>query len=438
MPKRENEKKGYLLPETIDPPQIPICICIPCDPNHALAFMGQLNDLGYWWTWERDEEKRGTEAARVWRPILEDVNRQLNECGVFNMGCGCEEESDRIFQFDEYGRYQFSDDDGETWENATSSDPRYTAPALPPLTYPEGTDIRCASADNIVELYKQSINASVAAIEAERGILDVTIAFLAIIVLLLSAGTGGILITLIGGAMVALIGAGSAAITAAMDAAAYDEARCLIYCRLQPDGSMNESGWTGLQDDLGTVENDILRISLTAFVRAGGWQGLTNAGRTGTGTGTDCEECECDCQLNTTFDSGGWDLYTIIDGTIEANGNLGNALNGLITGGTTFAASIEIDLGVACNVANVKCDYFCVNQRPNQSSEVAFALYDGDHALLWAASETHSDMAGGVWRESAQAPGGVLARYMIVSQAFDTLGESPNEARLDNIKVNMS
>lgn len=109
-----DEKRGYILPETIDPPDsVDVCVNIPDDPAHIRAFLGQLDYLAYWWTWERDPLKRGTEAARVWRRVVADVRQRIDD----NDACGDENMILRQNPSDTC-QLQYSVDDGETWELA--------------------------------------------------------------------------------------------------------------------------------------------------------------------------------------------------------------------------------------------------------------------------------------------------------------------------------
>lgn len=64
----------YLLPETIEPNNYRCFVVrVPDDPNYLAAFFGQMNQLCYWWEWERDEAKQGKDAARVWRNVFESI-----------------------------------------------------------------------------------------------------------------------------------------------------------------------------------------------------------------------------------------------------------------------------------------------------------------------------------------------------------------------------
>lgn len=82
MPKklRELDKRGYLLPETINPAgRVYICVPVPDDPNHIRAFLGQLDMLSHWNAWDRDTLKKGTLAAQVWRDIVTQVRQNIDD-----------------------------------------------------------------------------------------------------------------------------------------------------------------------------------------------------------------------------------------------------------------------------------------------------------------------------------------------------------------------
>ena len=61
-------KNGYILPLI---PDVADTVCfqieVPNRPEYLLAFKGQIDMLGYWWLWERDELKQGRTAAELWR-----------------------------------------------------------------------------------------------------------------------------------------------------------------------------------------------------------------------------------------------------------------------------------------------------------------------------------------------------------------------------------
>jgi hypothetical protein len=57
------------------------------------AFWGALDSLGRWYNWQRDEQKRGKDAAAVWRPLVEAARQNDCEAGPMNFGLdqqGCD------------------------------------------------------------------------------------------------------------------------------------------------------------------------------------------------------------------------------------------------------------------------------------------------------------------------------------------------------------
>lgn len=103
------QDKGYRLPAVVNPPgHRYVCVPIPDDQNHILAFLGQLDMLAYWWTWQRDAAKTGKEVARVWREIVETVRYQLDN------GIECDMQFD--IRVTEECLLQKSEDGGETWQ----------------------------------------------------------------------------------------------------------------------------------------------------------------------------------------------------------------------------------------------------------------------------------------------------------------------------------
>lgn len=81
----------YALPEVIDPPQIEVCVPVPDDVNHKRAFLAQLNELQFYWNWDKDPtERAAADAAAVWRQIYFTVFDRL----MAGEGCGGEEVPD--------------------------------------------------------------------------------------------------------------------------------------------------------------------------------------------------------------------------------------------------------------------------------------------------------------------------------------------------------
>ncbi len=74
----------YPLPDVIDPPNKRCVIMqIPDDIGHITVFLGAIYNLSKWYSWQRDENKRGRLVASVWAQIYDDLQSSIWE--------GCEE-----------------------------------------------------------------------------------------------------------------------------------------------------------------------------------------------------------------------------------------------------------------------------------------------------------------------------------------------------------
>lgn len=304
MPKKtQAEQRGYLLPETINPPQVPICICIPCDRNHALAFLGQINDLGYWWNWERDELKQGTEAARVWRQIYDDVDRQLRECGVFDMGCGCNDKPTRQ-RINEDGFLEVSYDDGETWQIDTADDPRFSNPILPE---PSGGVDKCIAANSIVtalqELQQQEYEALLAGTNLLQTLYNIAAAFIGLVIAAPIALIPAIIALLISALINIIADQIPEDFDDAFTEATWQDLLCILYCEMEADGSFTSSSWLTVKDRVVSEIGGYAGITwLHDTINLMGVVGLTNASRLGYGGSRDCSGCDCATEWCYLFD----------------------------------------------------------------------------------------------------------------------------------------
>jgi hypothetical protein len=103
---------GYRLPAEINPPDsICVTVSVPNDLGHVLAFWGALSELGYWWNWERDAQKRGRDAAAVWRERIAQARNSIYG--------DCEEGSVQLRQNpSNFCQLQQSFDGGISWQLA--------------------------------------------------------------------------------------------------------------------------------------------------------------------------------------------------------------------------------------------------------------------------------------------------------------------------------
>lgn len=86
------EPQGYLIPVDLDPDErVCVLVRVPKDDRHLAAFWGQLSELGYWYTWERDTAKSGASLAQVWRRVYAESHDLFIQTGGACVFC-CEEE----------------------------------------------------------------------------------------------------------------------------------------------------------------------------------------------------------------------------------------------------------------------------------------------------------------------------------------------------------
>lgn len=287
---------GYLLPATINPPQVGICICIPCDRNHALAFLGQLNELTYWSVWQRDDAHTAKDAARVWMDILDDASRQLNECGVFDMTspCGCDHEG-RQFRINEDGEYQYSDDGGVTWIDAPELDPRNNSIQFPPVGAASETS-RCKAARNIVSQMQSQLADFVDNLSAFGTLAAIVGSIISIAAVFLSGGT---LAPVVAAFAVVMLNAGDTAVAAAFTSTVWDDLHCAIFCNIGDDGSVTDAQISSILEQAADTITGLAYTIIEHWFSLYGSVGLSNMGAVGNADGDDCDECGCDCTLET-------------------------------------------------------------------------------------------------------------------------------------------
>jgi len=86
MPKPKSDG-GWLLPAIIDPPERKaVCICIPNEINHVTAFWGALQELSYWFNWQRDAEHKALPTSLVWADIVREAHQKWLD-GVMCTSC---------------------------------------------------------------------------------------------------------------------------------------------------------------------------------------------------------------------------------------------------------------------------------------------------------------------------------------------------------------
>jgi hypothetical protein len=310
MSKRKDAQylhKGYLLPETIDTEtSVSVCVPIPNDPNHIRAFLGQLDELGNWWTWERNSAKQGTLVARVWREVTEIVRGRIanNEDCEMVQNC-CVDVTVVLHRVNpETGRLEISTDGGTTWTQ-DPQDPGVSAIQFqPPVTSGAAQD-RCNAAANARANVQDWVEGIVTSKENTGNLIDFVVA-VAIIVLAVFAEaiSGGLLTSLVVPILMATMTLVYNMLTADWEAywtnQVYDDILCAFFCAMDESGEITQAGYDNLFNDLqSTLPAGTPKEALKAMLRARGLVGVNNMATIGTGT-ADCTDCTCgSCDFNT-------------------------------------------------------------------------------------------------------------------------------------------
>lgn len=296
-----------------------MCLCVPCDTNHALALLGQIKALGDWWTWERDNEKRGTLAAQPWKEIYIDLDRQLRECGVFDMACGCDD-SPKKTRINDDGLLEVYNPETDMWEVDTSDDVRFNSPTLPPLPGADGNDKKCEAANSIVtafeDLYNQELDAITDATDLLQVVKTILFGLVALAIGLPVVGVPAFLVLLITTLVTFIISLPPEEFSDAFDEQVWQDFLCILFCEMGDDASFTEQQWEKVRErTLNEMPNVVTQRFFPGHLDLIGSAGLTNLGRTGYGGSRICEECQCgdlNCGFSTnyTMNSDRWSIAT--------------------------------------------------------------------------------------------------------------------------------
>lgn len=365
-PKRKHDP-GYKLPEVIDPDTCCVCIPLPNDFNHKMAFLGQLDELGYWWNWERDPDKKGREAAAVWRNIVQCIREDLDMSG-----CGCGEDKPTNTRINpETGLYEVSYDGGVTWQPAPEQDPRNSGTVFPPRPGDPGDVLRCQTANSVVGFFEERKQE-----EYEGLVANAT--FAAFVTDLLAALAAiGLAFALVPTAIAALlafvVNGFARAIPEDFDSqftnATWEALLCVVYCHCEPDGSFTEAQWQAIKTEARDMIGGYAGQWAYDHLNLIGVVGLTNAGRANYPGSRECDDCGCaaNCEDNVFagIDESDMDHGTVVsrngDGTVTFElATSGPATGYLIIrfpslGNCCYVNSFTQDSGASAGVAFIPC-----------------------------------------------------------------------------------
>jgi hypothetical protein len=283
MPDRED----FPIPSVINPPTSRgICVPVPDDPVYMTVFAGLIQELTFWFNWQRDPEKRGKDAAHVWLEIFNNIDWLGGDC----MGC-CEDRT-VLHRVGAGGALEVSTDGGTTW-HSDPSDPRITGTALA-NTIPGSDDTKkCNAATNAVENFKDAQSSFGASLSTASTIIGLALAIASEVALLLfSAGTAAeILVPLMISTATALFGVLETTYNAEFTETVWDTLTCDIFCTVGADGQFTASGLIDLQARVDADFSDNVALTFQSILTGWGLIGLNNACIAGVSATADCSEC---------------------------------------------------------------------------------------------------------------------------------------------------
>lgn len=311
---------GYLIPEVIDPDDC-ICVCVPIpnDERHIQAFKAQLFALSRWWAWERDDLKRGKDAAAVWAGIYECVEARMDN------NCGCGGGGNAIpmqYRYTPEGQLEVSQDGGITWEDGSAYDERNQVAVYPPPITPP-TDSECLYAENVTDKVKQVVEITINNLESGGTVASAAGAILpALVALGLVAAPAAVFMILLYGIAATVISVIAEGIGNSFDSTFWGEFKCMWYCVINPDGEVTDAMIESVKQEVSAyfgVSNPLAIKTIQDTIGMLGANMLTNAARMGDSIlSSDCDDCGCDDEWcynhNFLFNDGDFEARAVFSG----------------------------------------------------------------------------------------------------------------------------
>ena len=169
-----------------------------------------------------------------------------------------------------------------SWVDNPQADPR-TQTTLPPrLT----SDPQCDAAQSVVDAIKGQIDDILTAIDNAQTAFTIA----SLVLGLFTFGVFDIFIAIALTIANYMLDAGTTALSAALTPTVYQAFLCIIYCRMDSQGRIDDTGLTNAESDITDQIGGVAAVVLNSFLALAGSGGVSNLASLGTSTG-DCADC---------------------------------------------------------------------------------------------------------------------------------------------------
>lgn len=329
------------LPSTLPEDTWCIKLQIPASTEYMQVLIAALEKLSFWNTWDRDESRTAREVALLWRETLETI---VLECGIMDvrqnteLPCKLEKTEDGTtwVQFANLrlcvpyvrmaGSTLQTSVDGTTWQNQPDAgqegnppDPRTDGPINPART---GSNVPCLSAANavavFVELHRE--------LSVWYNAIPVYLSFLYSIGAALQSffysmwQVFGLTVNQIDLAT-NILAHQSALNESAFTSQIQSDLTTILYCNADSNGQWNQAEYDTVVSQIAGKTGDMWALIGHYLSDVAGIVGLNNAGTTTSVSIYDCSEMLCGEWCHVWFgESGDYDDYTLVAGTLVSNG----------------------------------------------------------------------------------------------------------------------
>lgn len=204
----------------------------------------------------------------------------------------CGDETPLQVRYSSTGEYETSPD-GEAWTTTPELDPRESAPQAPPLGG-TGDLTKCASANNVADLFEGYRDTLIDLLEASTPLLAIVAGIVGFIgaILGVSGLATGLGVLMIGFAA-ALITMTPESVAEQIDEDALYIFRCILFCHADENGQYSYAAWQAILSDIAAQFDDFPELFFYQTVAGMGRIGLSNAGSAGAATADNCDGCYC-------------------------------------------------------------------------------------------------------------------------------------------------